>query len=58
VQEFMKDGKLPKLATEPKLARGVRGGAFFAPKSEDWQESYKRELAQAPLEQRIAQAAE
>jgi phthalate 4,5-dioxygenase oxygenase subunit len=58
VQDFQKDGKLPALATNPKLARGVRGGAFFAPKAEDWQVSYKRELDQAPLEMRIAQAAE
>ena len=56
VLEFQKDGKLPALAKNPKLARGVRGGAFFAPKAEDWETSYKRELDQAPLEMRIAQA--
>ena len=56
VQEHQSTGKLPALATNPKLARGVRGGAFFAPKAEDWQESYKRELELSPLEKRIAQA--
>jgi hypothetical protein len=54
LQDFQKDGSLPKLAHQPKLARGVRGGAFFAPKSTDWLEAYKKELDQAPLEQRIA----
>jgi hypothetical protein len=58
VQEHQQTGKLPALASNPKLARGVRGGAFFAPKSEEWLDSYKRELDQAPLERRIAQAAE
>ena len=56
VQEFQQSGTLPKLATQPKLARGVRGGAFFAPKAQAWQDAYKGELAAAPLEARIAQA--
>jgi len=54
VQEHQKSGALPKLASEPKLARGVRGGAFFAPKATDWLDAYKGELDQAPLEDRIA----
>jgi hypothetical protein len=54
VQEFQDSGKLPGLATNPQLARGVRGGAFFAPKAEDWLDSYKRELDLSPLEERIA----
>ena len=56
VQDFQQSGTLPKLASEPKLARGVRGGAFFAPKSEDWLKSYDNELKASPLELRIAQA--
>ncbi len=56
VQEHQQTGKLPALATNPKLARGVRGGAFFAPKNQDWRKSYDDELEASPLELRIAQA--
>jgi phenylpropionate dioxygenase-like ring-hydroxylating dioxygenase large terminal subunit len=58
VQEFEKDKTLPATATDPAVFAGVRGGFFVEKSDVDWQEAYKKQVANAPLEQYLGQAAE
>ena len=58
VQEFQKDGTLPATATDPKVFANVRGGFFVEKSSVDWEEAYKKQVANSPLSNFLSRAAE
>ncbi|MCD6075765.1 MAG: rieske [2Fe-2S] domain protein [Rhodospirillales bacterium] len=57
-QAYAKDGTLPKSARDPRCFEGVRGGWFVEQEGVDWQDGYRKQLANAPLTYDDVQAAE
>jgi phenylpropionate dioxygenase-like ring-hydroxylating dioxygenase large terminal subunit len=58
VQDYLKDGTLPKSATDPTVYRDVRGGQFVAPDGEEWLDAYDARLDGAALKPPMPEAAE
>ncbi len=56
--DYAKDGTLPKSARDPRQFEGVRGGWFVESTGVDWQDGYRKQIANAPLAFDDVQAAE
>jgi hypothetical protein len=53
-----KDGTKPKVATDPSVLNGVRGGQFVTPNGADWLKAYRESLDNVTVRPDMAHAAE